>query len=101
MHGLRFRMRDGNKTCASCPMDCGVCSVCGNGKREPPYETCTNCSTDCGACPPSEKNCIEVVTCIAGGLLGGGGGTGCIGLNPFKFDSACTAQCISEGCANV
>jgi hypothetical protein len=92
---------DNNETCASCPADCGVCSVCGNGKCEPPYETCTNCSTDCGACPPSEKDCIEVVTCIAGGLLGGGGGTGCISITPFMFDLACTANCVSEGCANA
>lgn len=43
---------DKNEGCASCPGDCGQCTVCGNGVCEPgpPPESPTECPEDCGPC---------------------------------------------------
>src|SRR6185295_4934335 len=68
--------------------DCGLCSVCGNMKCEPPYETCTNCAMDCGACT-TMNTCIETVTCAFGCFSGMG------------FSATCVTNCVSQGCANA
>jgi hypothetical protein len=83
-------MCKGGETCASCKQDCGVCSVCPNGKCED-FETCALCPQDCGACMP--KSCIEVVGCAFK----------CIDLTqvPPKFSLTCVANCVSQGCADV
>jgi hypothetical protein len=78
-----------DETCASCQKDCGLCSVCGNGKCEAPYETCSDCPKDCGACTMPPTTCIETATCIFG----------CFN-NPGMAGS-CTAGCVSQGCANA
>ena len=51
-------MCNGSESCASCPGDCGACSVtptpsgpfCGDGWCNV-GETCATCPADCGACP--------------------------------------------------
>lgn len=74
-------------------MDCGVCSVCGNGVCEADeFETCVNCAADCGACPG--VTCIEVVTCTFGCIDFGGGG-----IPDFSF--TCITDCVARACADV
>ena len=52
-----------NETCASCPVDCLSCSVCGNGKCEQSaFETCSNCPGDCGQC--ETIGCLQMVGCV-------------------------------------
>jgi hypothetical protein len=70
--------------------DCGVCSVCPNGKCED-YETCSNCPQDCGQCQPI--GCIQIVMCSVG----------CIDMGQFppQFSMTCVANCVAQGCADV
>jgi len=37
--------------CSNCPQDCGDCVSCGDGFCTMPQENCQNCAVDCGACP--------------------------------------------------
>jgi hypothetical protein len=78
--------------CASCSEDCGVCSVCGNGECEAEeFETCINCPEDCGRC--RELNCLEVITCSFD----------CFDFSsdPPMFDLPCLAGCASRSCPDV
>ena len=42
----------GDEYCDTCPVDCGECTVCGNGECEPgqPLESPGTCAVDCGGC---------------------------------------------------
>jgi hypothetical protein len=66
----------GTETCSTCPQDCGVCQVCGNGICEvneycqqdcgfcgdhlcQGSETCSSCCGDCGTCPGEPFICQQ------------------------------------------
>ena len=80
----------GNETCASCPADCGVCSVCGNNVCEE-YETCAICPEDCGQC--ETIGCLEIVTCALQCIQ--------LDVDPPQFSVTCVANCVALGCSDV
>lgn len=46
---------NGGETCGQCPQDCGPC--CGNRVCDS-FETCATCPSDCGACPSCNNDKI-------------------------------------------
>ncbi|GIL65430.1 hypothetical protein Vafri_19182 [Volvox africanus] len=59
------KMCNGNETCASCPGDCGACSVCGDGVCSG-GETCRSCFKDCFKISYGVKTCCGDNICSPG-----------------------------------
>eukprot|EP01113_Clastostelium_recurvatum_P027917 TRINITY_DN3384_c0_g1_i1.p1 TRINITY_DN3384_c0_g1~~TRINITY_DN3384_c0_g1_i1.p1 ORF type:complete len:1314 (+),score=210.72 TRINITY_DN3384_c0_g1_i1:33-3944(+) len=54
----------GTESCMSCPVDCGLCHLCGDGiclLSVDGGEDCLSCPADCGACPPSPPYCGDSI----------------------------------------
>ena len=79
---------NGNETCNTCPLDCGIC--CGDGECTPEYnEDCSSCQIDCGcACGEECQDGTCVFTACDGLECGDDGCGGSCGV--CEGDAACT-----------